>query len=702
LISQDSLFAYLKDLTSIQPYSGWRNSASSGEAEALDYVEEKLGAFSELQTWGMELEREDFKVFLSTELWETRLHLTVGGKEIEVPADGLRAARYSSRLASNLDSDGLFNDSENNPLVASGTLLVIHDIDAFYNLQKVDVDGQVLFLDFSFLDNYSTQEARANGAHLAEVIDQGLAGLVLVTQFSNQAGESHGTVVGDGSVFQYYDFESHIPILYARMEDLSPAGINTWDDFEQADSARLTWDVDVYHPGQSGNLIARIPGLDSSQAVILGAHIDSPNSPGAFDDGSGSAALLEIARVLNQSQVRPSVDLYLAWFGGHEIGIYGSAHFVSTHQELLDRTLAMLQFDCLSHPLDGKDSEIALGLTSYGRFGEHAQPWPDFLAQTVAPLGLRLESFVEYGLIADNSNFDAFNVPNVNMIYVNINELHNRGSGYIHYSGHLHDPYETVELAREVGDAFEGMTKVALAAALETGRALPKLRIPQEPERRALFVASHTEPVSIAPTMLTELGMALAWEGFDVDLIPYGQALTQPDLVDSEIVVLLPTMTYPGTSENQWRENEFDLLEKYVADGGFLVVTNSNLKLVMTYPLDAFNGDIFSLNDFLARLGIRFQFGVLDGDIAMAVTDHPLTTDAEYLAVFQRNGVPFKMDSGLDLAQTNGRPIIGLVDYGDQGGQVLVIADLGILKDDGVGAKNMDFVKNIASYARTR
>ncbi|MGA1821180.1 MAG: MBL fold metallo-hydrolase, partial [Thermoplasmatota archaeon] len=43
--------------------------------------------------------------------------------------------------------------------------------------------------------------------------------------------------------------------------------------------------------------------------------------------------------------------------------------------------------------------------------------------------------------------------------------------------------------------------------------------------------------------------------GFDVDLIPYGQALTQSDLQGSEIVVLAPTMSYPGTAENQWREN---------------------------------------------------------------------------------------------------------------------------------------------------
>ena len=73
-------------------------------------------------------------------------------------------------------------------------------------------------------------------------------------------------------------------------EILGVTGITAWEHLEKIESAQLTLDVDGYSPGTSGNLIARIPGADSSKAVILGAHIDSPNTPGVFDDGSGSAA----------------------------------------------------------------------------------------------------------------------------------------------------------------------------------------------------------------------------------------------------------------------------------------------------------------------------------------------------------------------------------------------------------------------------
>jgi hypothetical protein len=702
LVSQESLLAYLEDLTSIQPYSGWRNSASSGEAEALNYVDEKIRGFSTLQGRGLELERQSFAVYLSTEIWDSRLTLTVNNQEIEVPADGLRGSRNYRDLAAYFDSDGILGDSNSDPITADGSPMVVREDERLYTLTPDELKGRILFLDYSLIDTVLNSQAFTNGSQLVKLVDQGLAGVVLVTQYSNRAGESRGTLIGDGATFLYGVPSNRVPILYVRIEDLSPAGIATWDDLQQIEAAHLSLDADVFSPGKAGNLIARIPGADSSKAVILGAHIDSPNSPGAFDDGSGAAALLEVARVLDVSQIQPCVDVYLAWFGGHEIGTYGSAYFVSTHQELLDRTLGMIQIDGLGYPLDGKASNITMMTTSYGRFGDDRMPMADFLSKAMAFQGLPLDQFVDYGLIADNSNFDAFNVPNVYMGYVNANDWLIKGSSYLHYSSHFHDPYETVDLAREVGDVFVGMTKVMLSAALEIGRVQPNLRVPPAASRRALFVASHTETDSISTSMLRELGMALAWEGFDVDLIPYAQAITPSDLNNVGIIVLPPTLDYPGKHNEKWSEAELALLEAYVAEGGLLVVANSNCNYATKRCLDDTNEDARSLNDLLAPMGVTFMYGVLNDDLASAVTEHPLTANASYLAVYNGEGVPFMMKTGLELIRAAARPIVGLVNYRDQGGQVLVIADLGILQADSMGAKNMEFLKNIAHYASTR
>ena len=125
LVSQDSLFTFLEELTSIQPYSGWRNSATEGEAEALDYAANTLGDLAYLQNLGMELERQSFHVFLATEMWETRLYVTTQGQETEVPADASRGHRHDIIQALRFDSDGVLNDSERNPVEAAGQVVLI-------------------------------------------------------------------------------------------------------------------------------------------------------------------------------------------------------------------------------------------------------------------------------------------------------------------------------------------------------------------------------------------------------------------------------------------------------------------------------------------------------------------------------------------------------------------------------------------------
>jgi hypothetical protein len=703
LVSQEHLFNYLKDLTSIRPYAGWRNSATIGEAQAQAYVEKKLGEFTYLHGLGIELEHQSFPVFLSTQIWETRLNLSVGNQEIEVLAEGLRGSRFDPNLALNFDSDGTLNDSDRNPAVVTGSLLVVNDVQKLFAASQEEVLGKVIFMDYALIDTFISDEAQAVLNQVALMIGMQPAGMVLITQYSNQPGISRGTVVGDGGVFQRLDFEPTIPILHANLEDLAPAGIQSWNDLAKVEDAQLTWDADVYLPGKSNNLIARIPGINPTKAVILSAHIDSPNSPGAFDDGSGSAILLEVARVLDKARLQPPVDLYLAWFGSHEIGLYGSGFFVSTHQELLDRTLAMLQTDCLGHPMDGKTSDINLTTWSFGRFGGDSLPWPSFLTQTVKAQGLTVIPQDEYGLESDNSSFAAFNVPNTNLIYMNYAELRSMGNSYIHYSNHWHDPYESVTLVREGSEPFADMAKVALAAALETGWAAPDLRVPPTPQRRALFVASHTEQADIAPLSLIELGQALAWEGFDVDLIPYGQRLTSSDLENVDLAVLLPTLDYPGQLDEVWSSEEMVLLKTYLDKGGFLVVTNSANNIAMNRLLNDMNEDSQTINSLLEGMGVRFTFGEVSGDLANSTGNHPLIDGAQYLTMFGSNAVPMQVNAGQVLATAaEGKPVLAVVEVGDQGGQVLVVADIGLLIDHGSAAKNFQLVKNIARYASER
>jgi len=704
LISQESLLASLEDLTAIQPYSGWRNSASQGEAEAMDYVEERLGEFDYLQELGLDLERQSFHVFLGTELWETRLHLTVDGQEIEVPADGLRGPRDDIAQALRFDSDGALNDSTRNPVGVEGPVVLVRSAEEIEALSPADLKDKVVFVDYALIDRVLLGERRAVRM-ASDLVAKEPAGLVLVTRFSNQPDESHGTFVGDVSALNQVESSPAPPTLYVRLEDLAPAGIASWEDLARVEAAHLTWDADVFSPATSGNLVARIPGADPSQAVILGAHIDSPNSPGAMDDGSGSAVLLEVARVLDAAQVQPAVDVYLVWFGSEELGLYGSYHFVSTHQELLDRTLAMLQIDCLTRPLDGIDAYFNLVTWSYGRLGDDRLIWPDYLAQAVDQRGVGTYAVNHYGIESDNSAFAGFDVPNANLIYMDFPKMERLGG--VHYAGHLHDPYDTVELAWEVGDVLEQMARVALAAALETGREDPTLRVAPRPDHRALFVASHTEAVHMAPTTFTDLGMALAWEGFDVDLIPYGQAVTSADLEETDLVVVLPVVDYPSPEgdpdlyDEAWSEEEIAALEAYVVGGRLLVLTNSAHRLKYNNSAMDPSEDWSDANDLAAGFGITYENRTLSSTEAQTGGESPLVEGIEALELARGNGVPFSLARGQVLAQADGELAVALVDHGQGGGQVLVLADVGMLGHHGGEPTNLSFWRNLARYAQS-
>nr|HRJ50209.1 M20/M25/M40 family metallo-hydrolase [Phycisphaerales bacterium] len=97
------------------------------------------------------------------------------------------------------------------------------------------------------------------------------------------------------------------------------------------------------------NIIVEIPGVElPGEVVLIGAHFDAvARSPGADDNGSGTAALLESARVLRGHPMRRTVRL--VFFNLEEIGLIGSRHHAARHAaEPQDQNLvAMVSLECI-------------------------------------------------------------------------------------------------------------------------------------------------------------------------------------------------------------------------------------------------------------------------------------------------------------------------------------------------------------------
>jgi hypothetical protein len=236
LVSLDSLFAFLEDLTAIQPYSGWRDSATQGEAEALTYVVEKLQELTYLQGQGLSMERQSFRVPCSTEVWETRLYLSVNGQEIEVPADAPRGFHKDVALALRFDSDGEIDDSQRDPVTATGPAMVIDSVELVQSLQHRDVAGKVLVVNYAALDVIVLGGRQLTYFAARDLLALRPAGLVLVTSFSNEPGKSHGSFVADSNPLSWVPSDKEtpaIPTLYVRLEDLAGAGIDDWDDLSK-------------------------------------------------------------------------------------------------------------------------------------------------------------------------------------------------------------------------------------------------------------------------------------------------------------------------------------------------------------------------------------------------------------------------------------------------------------------------------------
>ncbi len=113
----------------------------------------------------------------------------------------------------------------------------------------------------------------------------------------------------------------------------------------------------------SYNVIAETGSGDSGNVVMAGAHLDSVNQgPGIQDNGSGSAAILEVAEQM--ARVKPRNKLRFAWWGAEESGLVGSTFYVNNLSAQAQDDIALyLNFDMIGSPnhvffiYDGDDSD---------------------------------------------------------------------------------------------------------------------------------------------------------------------------------------------------------------------------------------------------------------------------------------------------------------------------------------------------------
>jgi hypothetical protein len=215
---------------------------------------------------------------------------------------------------------------------------------------------------------------------------------------------------------------------------------------------------------EARNVIAVLPGEGphAEETVVVGAHYDhigmggagslsrgvTAVHPGADDNASGTAVMIEVARALAARQPKLPRRVVFIAFTGEEAGLLGSNHYVRNPLVPLDKTVAMLNLDMVGRLRDDR-------LTVIG--SSTAKPFSELLDKANEPVGLKLNKTPGGAGGSDQMPFYARQVPAIHF-FTGMHGDYHRTS----------DKFETLNVAgmRRVARLVEEAT--AMTAALPT------------------------------------------------------------------------------------------------------------------------------------------------------------------------------------------------------------------------------------------
>ena len=129
---------------------------------------------------------------------------------------------------------------------------------------------------------------------------------------------------------------------FTRPDHLKKTALYLVNQFEEM-GLEVTRETVDHEGTRSDNILALQPG-DSKDLFVVAAHYDSvPESPGADDNASAVSALIEIARILNQTSHKKSL-IYSA-FTLEEYGFIGARHFINHDSERVKRISGMISLE---------------------------------------------------------------------------------------------------------------------------------------------------------------------------------------------------------------------------------------------------------------------------------------------------------------------------------------------------------------------
>ncbi|SFR47568.1 M28 family peptidase [Halogeometricum limi] len=161
----------------------------------------------------------------------------------------------------------------------------------------------------------------------------------------------------------------------------------------RCESEEVTVEVDCETPdAESGNVHAEL-GPDTEEEVLVTSHLDAHDiAEGAWDNGSGTAMVVELARILAEREDELDTRIRFVAFGAEEVGLVGSAHeserlgddranvraVVNNDAVVFGRTLTFHThgFDELGDAVDDVAEAFDHPVTTVPELVPHSDHWP--------------------------------------------------------------------------------------------------------------------------------------------------------------------------------------------------------------------------------------------------------------------------------------------------------------------------------------
>jgi hypothetical protein len=155
------------------------------------------------------------------------------------------------------------------------------------------------------------------------------------------------------------------------------------------------------------NVVARFPQVESADSILLlCAHFDAiagmpgESAPGADDNASGCAILLEIARVLSRlADEGANLNIELVFFGGEEDSFIGSRAFVDGFEKSGRRLIGAINMDMVGYDREGPKDFVVFTNRASHRIADILQDCSSRLAY------LRCDTTITAAANSDHGSF---------------------------------------------------------------------------------------------------------------------------------------------------------------------------------------------------------------------------------------------------------------------------------------------------------